>query len=111
MARPGMVKTFGAAVNARRNGAVPSALFTAPEKWDLRRLHRRRRWSWRTRRSTRSGRRSGSAPAAPAGPTSNKGTILDHFSLEVKGLDSFCEEDRIRRREGHETRIDKTPTV
>src|SRR5215510_14544463 len=27
------VKTFGAVVNARRNGVVPSALFTAPEKW------------------------------------------------------------------------------
>jgi len=78
------VKEFGAAVNSRRNGAVPSALFTSPDKWisvDF------------TAAGGRGGR-GGAAPAAgaaqapaPAGPTSNKGTILDHFSLEVKGID------------------------
>lgn len=78
------VKTFGATVNARRNGAVPSALFTTPDKWisiDF------------TAAGGRGGRGGGAAApapaAAPAGPTSNKGTILDRFSLEVKGLDAF----------------------
>jgi uncharacterized glyoxalase superfamily protein PhnB len=67
------VKTFGAAENARRNGAVPSALFTSPDKWisvDF----------------TAAGGRGGAA--APA-PIPNKGTILDRFALEVKGLDAF----------------------
>jgi len=32
-ARAWYVKTFGAAENARRNGAVPSALLTTPDKW------------------------------------------------------------------------------
>jgi predicted enzyme related to lactoylglutathione lyase len=67
------VKTFGATENARRNGAVPSALFTAPDKWisvDF----------------TAAGGRGG---AATAPPIPNKGTILDHFALEVKGLDAF----------------------
>src|SRR4030095_1719015 len=83
------VKEFGAAVNARRNGAVPSALFTSPEKWisvDF----------------TFSGGRGGGgrggapgaapapAPAAPAaGPTSNKSTVLHRFAPGVKGLDAF----------------------
>jgi len=56
---------FGAAENARRNGAVPSALLTTPDKWisiDF----------------TKSGN-----------PTPNKGKILDRFALEVKGLDAF----------------------
>jgi len=59
------MKNFGAAENARRNGAVPSALLTTPDKWisvDF----------------TKSG-----------SPTPNKGKILDRFSLEVKNLDAF----------------------
>jgi hypothetical protein len=67
------VKTFGAAENARRNGAVPSALLTPSDKWisvDF----------------TAAGGRGGAA-AAP--PVPNKGTILDRFALEVKGLDAF----------------------
>lgn len=69
------VKTFGAAENARRNGAVPSALFTPPDKWisiDF---------------TAAGGRGRGGAAAAP--PASNKGTTLDRFALEVKGLDAF----------------------
>jgi predicted enzyme related to lactoylglutathione lyase len=67
------VKTFGAAENARRNGAVPSALFTTPDKWisvDF----------------TAAGGRGGAAAAPPA---PNKGKTLDRFALEVKGLDAF----------------------
>jgi hypothetical protein len=78
------VKEFGAAVNSRRNGAVPSALLTSPEKWisiDF------------TAAGGRGGRGGApaTAPAAPppAGPTSNKGTILDRFALEVKGIDAI----------------------
>src|SRR5215831_3660329 len=72
-ARAWYVKTFGATENSRRNGAVPSALLTPPDKWisvDF----------------TAAGGRGG-APAAP--PTPNKGTMLDRFSLEVKGIDAF----------------------
>jgi predicted enzyme related to lactoylglutathione lyase len=72
-ARAWYVKTFGATENARRNGAVPSALFTAPDKWisiDF----------------TAAGGRGGAA-AVP--PKPNKGTILDRYALEVKGLDVF----------------------
>jgi predicted enzyme related to lactoylglutathione lyase len=72
-ARAWYVKTFGATENARRNGAVPSALFTTPEKWisvDF----------------TAAGGRGGAA-AAP--PVPNKGMILDRFALEVKGIDAF----------------------
>lgn len=64
-ARAWYMKEFGATENARRNGAVPSALFTTPDKWisvDF----------------TKSGM-----------PTPNKGKILDRFSLEVKGIDAF----------------------
>jgi predicted enzyme related to lactoylglutathione lyase len=64
-ARAWYVKTFGASENSRRNGAVPSALFTPADKWisvDF----------------TRSGT-----------PTPNKGKALDRFSLEVKNLDAF----------------------
>ena len=84
------VKTFGAAVNARRNGAVPSALFTAPEKWisvDFTAAGGGGRGG--RGGAPAAGAAPAPAPAAPAGPTSNKGTILDHFSLEVKGLDAF----------------------
>jgi predicted enzyme related to lactoylglutathione lyase len=74
-ARAWYVKTFGATENARRNGGVPSALLTTPDKWisvDF----------------TAAGGR-GRGGAAPPAPTSNKGTILDRFALEVKGIDSF----------------------
>src|SRR5262245_1738982 len=72
-ARAWYVKTFGASENARRNGGVPSALLTSPDKWisiDF----------------TAAGGRGGAA-AAP--PKPNKGTILDRFALEVKGIDAF----------------------
>jgi len=92
------MKTFGATENSRRNGAVPSALLTTPDKWisiDF--------------TAAGGGGRGGGAPrggggapapgAAPApapapapaaaGPVSNKGTVLDRFALEVKGIDAF----------------------
>jgi catechol 2,3-dioxygenase-like lactoylglutathione lyase family enzyme len=88
-ARAWYVKTFGAAENARRNGAVPSALFTPPDKWIS--------IDFTAAGGGRGGRggRGGAAPPpaaaapAPAGPTSNKGTILDRFALEIRGLDAF----------------------
>jgi hypothetical protein len=90
-ARAWYVKTFGAAENARRNGAVPSALLTPPEKWisiDF--------TAAGGGRGGRGGGRGGAGAAppaaaapAPAGPTPNKGTILDRFALEVRGLDAF----------------------
>ena len=70
--------TFGAAENARRNGAVPSALFTTPDKWisvDF--------------------TKSGSA-------TPNKGKILDRFALEVKSIDAF-----VKKIEGQGVKISK----
>jgi predicted enzyme related to lactoylglutathione lyase len=77
-ARAWYVKTFGASENARRNGAVPSALLTAPDKWisvDF---------------TAAGGRgRGGAAATPPPAPGSNKGTILDRFALEVKGIDAF----------------------
>jgi len=68
-ARAWYMKEFGASENARRNGAVPSALFTPADKWisiDF------------------TGARGGGAA-----PASNKGKILDRFALEVKGIDAF----------------------
>jgi predicted enzyme related to lactoylglutathione lyase len=77
-ARAWYMKTFGASENARRNGGVPSALLTSPDKWisvDF---------------TAAGGRgRGGAAAAPPPAPTSNKGTILDRFALEVKGIDAF----------------------
>jgi len=64
-ARAWYMANFGAAENSRRNGAVPSALLTTPDKWisiDF----------------TKNG-----------SPTPNKGKILDRFALEVKGIDAF----------------------
>jgi len=64
-ARAWYMTTFGATENSRRNGGVPSALFTTPDKWisvDF----------------TQNGN-----------PTPNKGKILDRFALEVKNLDAF----------------------
>ncbi len=75
-ARAWYVKEFGASENARRNGAVPSALLTSPDKWisiDF----------------TAAGGRGRGAAAPPPAPSSNKGTILDRFALEVKGIDVF----------------------
>jgi uncharacterized glyoxalase superfamily protein PhnB len=75
-ARAWYMKTFGATENARRNGGVPSALLTAADKWisvDF----------------TAAGGRGRGGAAAPPPPTSNKGTILDRFALEVKGIDAF----------------------
>src|SRR5205809_1038717 len=87
-ARAWYVKTFGATENARRNGGVPSALLTTPDKWislDF----------------TAAGGR-GRGGAAPAAPTSNKGTILDRFALEVKGIDAF-----VKKIEGEGVKITK----
>jgi hypothetical protein len=92
------MKTFGATENSRRNGAVPSALLTTPDKWisiDF--------------TAAGGGGRGGAprgggappaagaapapappqAPAAAAAPVSNKGTVMDRFALEVKGIDAF----------------------
>jgi predicted enzyme related to lactoylglutathione lyase len=79
-ARAWYMKTFGASENARRNGGVPSALLTTPDKWisiDF--------------TAAGGGRgRGGAAPATPPpAPSSNKGTILDRFAIEVKGIDAF----------------------
>ncbi len=95
------MKTFGATENARRNGAVPSALLTTPDKWisiDFTAAGGGGRGAGAPRGA------GGGAPAAPgaapapapapapaaaAGPVSNKGTVLDRFALEVKGIDAF----------------------
>jgi hypothetical protein len=97
------MKHFGATENARRNGAVPSALLTPAEKWIS--------LDFSPGGGARGGARGGAPGAAPAGapapaaappaaaapaqataatgPIPNKGTILDRFSLEVKGIDAF----------------------
>ena len=67
-ARAWYMKEFGATENSRRNGGVPSALLTPADKWisvDF----------------------TGARGAAP--PPSNKGKILDHFAIEVKGIEAF----------------------
>jgi len=86
-ARAWYVKTFGATENSRRNGGVPSALLTTPDKWisvDF----------------TASGGRGRGGPAAA--PTSNKGTILDRFAIEVKGIEAF-----VKKIEGEGVKISK----
>jgi predicted enzyme related to lactoylglutathione lyase len=75
-ARAWYMKTFGATENSRRNGGVPSALLTTPDKWisiDF----------------TAAGGRGRGGAAPPPPPASNKGTVLDRFALEVKGIDAF----------------------
>jgi len=75
-ARAWYMKTFGATENSRRNGGVPSALFTPPDKWisvDF----------------TAAGGRGRAGAAPPPAPASNKGTVMDRFALEVKGIDAF----------------------
>lgn len=77
-ARAWYVKTFGAAENARRNGAVPSALLTTPDHWisvDF----------------TAAGGRGRGGAAAPPPPVPNKGSVLDRFALEVKGINAFVQ--------------------
>src|SRR5437667_7807053 len=90
-ARAWYMKTFGATENARRNGGVPSALLTTPDKWisiDF---------------TAAGGRgRGGAAAPPPPAPTSNKGTILDRFALEVKGIDAF-----VKKIEGEGVKISK----
>lgn len=90
-ARAWYVKTFGATENARRNGGVPSALLTSPDKWisvDF---------------TAAGGRgRGGAAAPPPPPPTSNKGTILDRFALEVKGIDAF-----VKKIEGEGVKVSK----
>jgi hypothetical protein len=80
------MKTFGATENSRRNGGVPSALLTPPDKWisiDF--------TAAGGGRGGRGGAAGAAVPpaAAPAGPTSNKGTVMDRFALEVRGIDAF----------------------
>ena len=100
------MKFFGASENARRGGAVPSALLTTPPNW-ISLDFSPGGGAGRGGAGGRGGRGGapgapGAAPApapapapaaapaaAPAGPVSNKGTVLDHFALEVKGLDAF----------------------
>jgi predicted enzyme related to lactoylglutathione lyase len=90
-ARAWYMKTFGATENARRNGGVPSALLTTPDKWisvDF---------------TAAGGRgRGGAAAPPPPAPTSNKGTILDRFALEVKGIDAF-----VKKIEGEGVKVTK----
>ena len=88
-ARAWYMKTFGATENARRNGGVPSALLTTPDKWisiDF----------------TAAGGRGRGGAAPPPPPASNKGTILDRFALEVKGIDAF-----VKKIEGEGVKISK----
>ena len=88
-ARAWYMKTFGATENSRRNGGVPSALLTTPDKWisvDF----------------TAAGGRGGAGAAPAPAPTSNKGTILDRFALEVKGIDAF-----VKKIEGEGVKITK----
>jgi predicted enzyme related to lactoylglutathione lyase len=75
-ARAWYMKTFGASENSRRNGGVPSALLTPADKWisiDF----------------TAAGGRGRGGAAPPPAPSSNKGTILDRFAFEVRGIDAF----------------------
>jgi len=82
-ARGWYVKMFGATENGRRGGAVPSALFTTPDKWISVDFTAPRGGGGR-------GAAAGAAPAAPpAGPGPNKGKILDHFALEAKGIEAL----------------------
>jgi predicted enzyme related to lactoylglutathione lyase len=91
-ARAWYVKTFGATENSRRNGGVPSALLTTPDKWislDF---------------TAAGGRgRGGAAAPPPPAPASNKGTILDRFALEVKGIDAF-----VKKIEGEGVKVTKS---
>jgi len=92
------MKTFGATENSRRNGAVPSALLTTPDKWisiDFTAAGGGGRGGGAPRGgggAPAAGAAPAPAPApapAAAGPVSNKGTVLDRFALEVKGIDAF----------------------
>jgi hypothetical protein len=96
------MKTFGATENSRRNGGVPSALLTPPDKWisiDFTAAGGGGRGGAGGGRGGAGGGgrggAAGAAPAAapaaapPAGPTSNKGTVMDRFALEVRGIDAF----------------------
>lgn len=81
-ARGWYVKMFGATENGRRGGAVPSALFTTPDKWISVDFTAPRGGGGR-------GAPAGAAAAPPAGPAPNKGKILDHFALEAKGIEAL----------------------
>src|SRR5439155_15447502 len=97
-ARAWYVTTFGATENARRNGGVPSALLTTPDKWisvDF---------------TAAGGRGRGGAAPAPPAPTSNKGTILDRFALEVKAIDVFVRKSKAREVRSR-SRSRKMPTA
>jgi hypothetical protein len=93
------MKTFGAAENSRRNGAVPSALLTTPDKWisiDFTAAGGGGRGGAPRGGAAGAPPAPGAAPApapapapAAAGPVSNKGTVMDRFALEVKGIDAF----------------------
>jgi hypothetical protein len=95
------MKTFGATENSRRNGAVPSALLTTPDKWisiDFTAAGGGGRGGGAPRGAGGGAPAAAGAapapapapaPAAAAAPVSNKGTVLDRFALEVKGIDAF----------------------
>ena len=97
-ARAWYVKTFGASENARRNGGVPSALLTPADKWIS--------IDFTAAGGGGRGRGGAAAVAAPAPPPpppgSNKGTILDRFALEVKGIDAF-----VKKIEGEGVKVTK----
>jgi hypothetical protein len=94
-ARGWYVKMFGATENGRRGGAVPSALFTTPDKWISVDFTAPRGGGGRG--AGRGGAPAGAAgaapaaapPAAPAGPGPNKGKVLDRFALEAKGIEAL----------------------
>ena len=102
------MKTFGASENSRRNGGVPSALLTPPEKWIS--------IDFTATGGARGGAPRGGgappaagaapapapAPAPAAGPVSNKGTVMDRFALEVKGIDAF-----VKKIEGEGVKVTK----
>jgi len=87
------MKEFGAAENSRRNGVIPSALFTTPDKWisiDFTASGGGGRGGAPRGGAPGAAGATPAAPAAPAaGPVSNKGMVMDRFALEVKGIDAF----------------------
>lgn len=103
-ARGWYAKMFGATENGRRNGAVPSALFTTPDKW-ISVDFTAPRGGGGGRGGAPRGGAPGAAPAAgapaapaaapapaaaaPAGPTPNKGKVFDRFALEARGIDAL----------------------
>jgi hypothetical protein len=88
-ARGWYAKMFGATENGRRGGAVPSALFTTPDKWISVDFTAPRGGGRGGARGAAAGAGAAPAPAPAAGPAPNKGKILDHFALEAKGIEAL----------------------